>query len=83
LLVRIPRYCGRLLGVEPLISADSVKMHADSQIAVVLVVYGLAPILVLAAGYLGWRRIRPHRRRYGSDPYEDRVSERRKFWGYE
>jgi len=58
-------------------------MQANSQIAVVLVVYGLAPILVLAAGYLVWRKIRPRCRRYGSDPYEDRVSERRKFWGYE
>ena len=58
-------------------------MHANVQTAVALIVYGLGPVLVLAGGILGWRRIRPHCRRYGSDHYEDRVSERKKFWGYE
>ena len=58
-------------------------MHAESQFAVVLVVYGVAPIVVLVAGYLGWRRIRPHCRRYGPDLYTHRTCERKKFWGYE
>jgi len=58
-------------------------MHVDSQIAVALLVYGLAPILILAAACFVWRRIRPHCRRYGSDPYSSRVCERKKFWGYE
>ena len=58
-------------------------MHADLQILVRLLVYGLGPLLVLVAGYVGWRKIRPHCRRYGSGHYEDRISERKKFWGYE
>jgi hypothetical protein len=56
-------------------------MHADIQTPVRLLVYGLGPLLVLMAGYFGWRKIRPHCRRYG--PYEHRASERKKFWGYE
>jgi hypothetical protein len=51
--------------------------------AAALVVYGLGPALILAGGFFGWRRIRLRCRRYGSDPYHDRVSERKKFWGYE
>jgi hypothetical protein len=58
-------------------------MHANLPIAVALVVYGLGPVLVLAGGYFGWRKIRPRCRRYGSSHYEHRASERKKFWGYE
>ena len=58
-------------------------MHVDSQMAAALVAYGLAPILVLVAGYFGWKRIRPRCRRYGPDPYNNRACERKKFWGYE
>jgi len=50
---------------------------------VALIVYGASPILVLAAGYFGWKRIRPHCRRYGVDPDTKRACERKKFWGYE
>jgi len=60
-----------------------VKMNADSQWAIVLVVYGVVPVLVLVVGYFGWRRIRPHCRRYGAEGYRDRASQRKKFWGYE
>jgi hypothetical protein len=83
LLVRISRHCGRCFAVRRLTSDYRVKMYAELPIAVTLAVYGLIPILVLAAGFFGWRKIWPQRRRYGADPYEDRVSERRKFWGYE
>ena len=58
-------------------------MQADSPLALALAVYGLTPILVLLAGYVGWRRIRPHCRRYGAEGYRDRASQRKKFWGYE
>lgn len=58
-------------------------MHANFPMAAALVVYGLGPALILAGGFFGWRRIRLRCRRYGSDPYHDRVSERKKFWGYE
>ena len=64
-------------------SAHRLRMHANFQIAAALVVYGLALVLILAGGYVGWRKIRPHCRRYGSTNYEDRASERKKFWGYE
>jgi hypothetical protein len=60
-----------------------VNMHANFPVAVVLVVYGLGPVLVLAGGYFCWKRIRPRCRQYGSTRYQDRVSERKKFWGYE
>jgi len=69
------------MGASP--SRHSVKMQADIQTPVRLLVYGLGPLLVLMAGYFGWRKIRPHCRRYGSSPYEHRVNERKKFWGYE
>ncbi|HVM51352.1 MAG TPA: hypothetical protein VMU04_25200 [Candidatus Acidoferrum sp.] len=58
-------------------------MRANLQLAVALVVYGLGPILVLVGGYFGWKRIRPHCRRYGANTYHARVAERKKFWGYE
>jgi len=58
-------------------------MNADSQLIVAVIVYGVTPLLVLAAGYLGWKRIRPRCRRYGIDPYHNRACERKKFWGYE
>ena len=60
-----------------------VKMNADSQWAMALVVYGVVPVLILVAAYFGWRRIRPHCRRYGADGYRARASQRKKFWGYE
>jgi len=58
-------------------------MHIDLQSVLSLLVYGLGPILVLGAAYLAWRRIRLRCRRYGPDPYRERASERKKFWGYE
>ena len=61
----------------------SLVMHASPLITVAILVYGLGPVLVLASGYIAWRRIRSHCRRYSSDHYENRVSERKHFWGYE
>ena len=58
-------------------------MDANSQLIVALIVYGASPILVLAAGYFGWKRIGPRCRRYGVDPDNNRARERKKFWGYE
>jgi hypothetical protein len=58
-------------------------MNANWEWAVALMVYGAAPVLILLAGYLGWKRMRPNCRRYGLDGYHDRTSQRRKFWGYE
>jgi hypothetical protein len=82
-LVRTHRICAFGADMEGSTSAIRVDMHADTEIALALTVYGLALGLVFAAGYFGWRKIRPNCRRYGSDLYDHRVSERKKFWGYE
>jgi hypothetical protein len=58
-------------------------MHAQSELTLAAVIYGLSLLFVLATGYLGWRKIRLHRRRYSTDPDGDRGSQRKKFWGYE
>jgi hypothetical protein len=58
-------------------------MNVNADWAMSLLVYGMAPVLILLGGFLGWRRIRPHCRRYGVDDYHHRASQRRKFWGYE
>ncbi len=58
-------------------------MNADIQTPLALAVYALALLLIALGAYFGWKWIRPHCRRYGSSSYDDRVSERKKFWGYE
>jgi len=58
-------------------------MQVDIQFTVALLVYGLTPILIVVAGWLAWRKLRPRCRRYGADLYDDRITERKKFWGYE
>ena len=72
----------QLAQLEGLLSL-SPTMHANLPIAVATLVYGLGPVMVLAGGYFAWRRIRSRCRRYSSDHYENRASERKNFWGYE
>ena len=58
-------------------------MHAHSELTLAAVIYALSLIFVMAMGYFGWRKIRPHRRHYPTDSDGDRGSQRKKFWGYE
>ena len=54
---------------------------AETQTCLVITVYGLASASSLLIGYLAWRKLRPHRRRYNY--HQDRGGHRKGLWGWE
>jgi len=54
---------------------------AETQICLVIMVYGLAAASAFVIGYLAWRKFRPHRHRY--DYHQDRDEHQNGVWGWE
>jgi cytochrome oxidase assembly protein ShyY1 len=54
---------------------------AETQLCLTVMVYGLATASTLVIGYLAWRKIRPHRRRYHY--HQGRNGHQKGVWGWE